>query len=52
MVNGGSGRFAVSDALDLLDQASPIRAFADVRRSPVAVWLRALLEAAYAGQVR
>ena len=52
MVNGGSGRFAVSDALDLLDQRSPIKAFADAHRSPVAVWLRALLDAAYAGAIR
>ena len=52
MVNGGSGRFAVSDALDILDRNSPIRVFAEARRSPVAVWLRALLEAAYAGRVR
>lgn len=33
LINGGSGRFAVTDALDLLDSRSPISRFAAVRRS-------------------
>ena len=51
LVNGGSGRFAVTDALDLLDDQSPIERFARARRSPIAAWLSALLEAAYAGKL-
>jgi hypothetical protein len=50
-VNGGNGRYAVIDAMDLLDDRSPIPLFARERKSPVAVWLRALLDAAYAGKL-
>jgi hypothetical protein len=49
MVNGGNGRYAVIDALDLLDDRRRSRVRAKDRKSPVAVWLRALLDAAYAG---
>ncbi len=51
LANGGNGRYAVIDALDLLDDRSPIATFAETHRSPVAVWLRALLDAAYAGKL-
>jgi CubicO group peptidase (beta-lactamase class C family) len=49
LVNGGNGRYAVIDAVDLLDDHSPIPAFAKAHRSPIGGWLRALLDAAYAG---
>jgi hypothetical protein len=51
LVNGGSGRYAVIDAADLLDDHSPIPAFTAARRSPIGTWLRALLDAAYAGKL-
>ena len=51
LVNGGNGRYAELDALDLLDDHPPIPSFAKARRSPLAVWLRSLLDAAYAGKL-
>ena len=50
LVNGGNGRYAELDALDLLDDHPAIPSFAQARGSPLAAWFRALLDAAYAGQ--
>ncbi len=51
MINGGNGRYAEIDAIDLLDDRSPIAAFAGTNRSPLGTWLRALLDAAYSGRI-
>jgi CubicO group peptidase (beta-lactamase class C family) len=52
LVNGGSGRYAVIDAADLLDDRSPIPSYRAAHRSPIGTWLRALLDAEYAGKLR
>jgi CubicO group peptidase (beta-lactamase class C family) len=49
LINGGNGRLAELDALDLLDDHAPIASFAGTRTSPLATWFRALLEAAGSG---
>jgi CubicO group peptidase (beta-lactamase class C family) len=51
LINGGNGRYAETDALDLLDDRSPVPAFAGGKGSPLAAWMRALLDAAYAGKI-
>jgi CubicO group peptidase (beta-lactamase class C family) len=51
LINGGNGRYAEVDAVDLLDDRSPVRAFAGGRGSPLGAWMRALLDAAYAGKI-
>jgi CubicO group peptidase (beta-lactamase class C family) len=49
LINGGNGRYAELDALDLLDDRTPVASFQGTSRSPLATWFRALLDAAYAG---
>ena len=51
LINGGNGRYAEVDAVDLLDDLSPVPGFAGGKGSPLGTWMRALLDAAYAGKI-
>lgn len=51
LIDGGKGRYAEADAVDRLDDRSPVPAFANGQGSPLGTWMRALLDAAYAGKI-